>query len=515
MAVTQVSTIQIRYGLQTDITTLAAGELAWAVDTQRLYIGNGTVADGAPFPGITEIQTGQLDLTEVLGNYTFKGSAGGYVVTTGVDSLTPITRSFQDKIDDYINIRDFGAVGNGITDDTAAIQRAIDEVYNRKQLQTVERTRRGIRFNAGIYRIDGTLYVPPYAVLAGEGKVNTKLRFISSGIVLTTTTGADSSDPDSRGDLPQFVNFEKMSVEAVGDVHIVTIDGGQDILFNNVTFKGPKTVSRNLDSGGSGVRIRSSVAKSSNIQFINCTFKDTVHAALIDSEVGTSHIIFDRCKFNNLYDGIRVDNFGGEPQNIKVSNSTFTDIFIYAIDTDPGVNNVISTGNRYTNVGSWLTGDIDTQSYWVPVLRLRGDKNYSIGDIFDRTVAASRAAPRIEATTGSIYSVSIDDYLRSGNSYESIGRSVVLSNNSSGSHSIENFTQGIITYSISRGGEYRSGTIQVAVREDLVYNDEYVITSDFGVDMHVERTEDTLQFAWEVSADAADAVLTYQLKKLQ
>ena len=48
MPIVQISRIQNRRGVATDLPQLAAGELGWVIDDQRLYIGNGTVADGAP-----------------------------------------------------------------------------------------------------------------------------------------------------------------------------------------------------------------------------------------------------------------------------------------------------------------------------------------------------------------------------------------------------------------------------------------------------------------------------------
>ena len=58
MPIVQISRIQHRRGKKTDLPQLAAGELGWSIDDQRLYIGNGTVADGAPAVGNTEIVTG-------------------------------------------------------------------------------------------------------------------------------------------------------------------------------------------------------------------------------------------------------------------------------------------------------------------------------------------------------------------------------------------------------------------------------------------------------------------------
>jgi len=57
MAVIQISRIQHRRGLQADLPNLASAELGWSVDTRKLYIGNGTIGEGAPSLGKTEVLT--------------------------------------------------------------------------------------------------------------------------------------------------------------------------------------------------------------------------------------------------------------------------------------------------------------------------------------------------------------------------------------------------------------------------------------------------------------------------
>lgn len=59
MAIVQISRIQHRRGLQQDLPQLASGELGWSVDQRRLFIGNGTIEEGAPEIGRTEILTEQ------------------------------------------------------------------------------------------------------------------------------------------------------------------------------------------------------------------------------------------------------------------------------------------------------------------------------------------------------------------------------------------------------------------------------------------------------------------------
>lgn len=57
MAVVQISQIKQRRGLQENLPQLASAELGWSIDTRQLYIGNGTLAEGAPEIGNTEILT--------------------------------------------------------------------------------------------------------------------------------------------------------------------------------------------------------------------------------------------------------------------------------------------------------------------------------------------------------------------------------------------------------------------------------------------------------------------------
>ena len=80
MAITQISRIQHRRGLKTELPQLAAGELGYAVDTQELFIGNGTLAEGAPEVGNTKIITEDDDILSTAKTYTFVGNTTAAVV---------------------------------------------------------------------------------------------------------------------------------------------------------------------------------------------------------------------------------------------------------------------------------------------------------------------------------------------------------------------------------------------------------------------------------------------------
>ena len=137
MATVQISRIQNRQGLSENLPQLAGGEFGWSIDTRELFIGNGTLENGAPFIGNTQILTQYSDIINLTDTYTYKGEEAGYVVKTGELTGQPVTRKLQHKLDDFASVRDFGAVGDGVTDDTAAIQAALTYAYTQTGMITV------------------------------------------------------------------------------------------------------------------------------------------------------------------------------------------------------------------------------------------------------------------------------------------------------------------------------------------------------------------------------------------
>ena len=92
---------------------------------------------------------------------------------TGINVLTPVTRTLQSVLDDIVSVRDFGAAGDGITDDTAALNRAISEIYRNALNNIHTNVQRTIKIPAGTYLVSGPIYVPPNCTLIGDGKNNT------------------------------------------------------------------------------------------------------------------------------------------------------------------------------------------------------------------------------------------------------------------------------------------------------------------------------------------------------
>jgi hypothetical protein len=79
VAIVQVSRITNRKGLAENVPQLAGAELGWAIDERRLFIGNGTLEEGAPIIGNTEVLTEYSDVFAGRTQFSF----GDYVVNAG------------------------------------------------------------------------------------------------------------------------------------------------------------------------------------------------------------------------------------------------------------------------------------------------------------------------------------------------------------------------------------------------------------------------------------------------
>ena len=90
MAIVSISRIQHRRGRKLEgagMPQLASGELGWAIDTQELYIGNGSVSEGAPTVGNTRVLTEHDNILDFAVNYSFRAGA----IQTGAVSYTHLT----------------------------------------------------------------------------------------------------------------------------------------------------------------------------------------------------------------------------------------------------------------------------------------------------------------------------------------------------------------------------------------------------------------------------------------
>ena len=519
MAITQISKIQVRRGLQQDLGRLAGGEFGWAVDTQRLYIGNGTLAEGAPISGITELVTTSMltdsNLDTILGMYTYKGTLGGYTVTN------THSRGYQEKFDDIINVRDFGARGTGSGDDLPAIQRALDEIYNRNQGGTIMpyQTRRALRFTGGVYSISGELRIPPHVTLIGDGRSSVVISLTSSSsatclIRATTNLGLTPNDPNNVNfEYPSYLHISGITFQTSAATDIVRLDSATNCKFENVNFVGPIDEPDGTETRNTCVSVSSLAAQSTGIVFRDCGFSGLSYGVTVGANV--DGLVFDDCTFNNLFQAVVAPTILVPPKNIKITNSRFKDIFSSAILGGIGVTGIVSSNNVYTNVGNHYVPESNGVEV-VPVIVFQANNNYSIADTFSRSIANSNNVPRVSSAGYAVISAAIDDAFALGSSHQLPGRQVTLVNGIINYIVIPYITHGIIDYSIRRGTIIRSGTIKFVVQpgQPPMYDEEYTENSNIGITTSLTSLSGATNLIVTLSNLGLDATLNFDVKTL-
>ena len=448
MAIVQISRITNRKGLAVDLPEpLASAELGWATDERRLFIGNGTLEEGAPIVGNTEVLTEFSDILSFATTYTYQGEAAGYAVQTGTTPSTPVAQSLQSRLDSYAVVTDFGAMGDGATDDTAAINRALYQLYC---VQNNTSIRRSLFFPAGTYLVTDTILVPPYARLYGEGANSSIINFSvqnwaantgyasgvlvfytatstyyrsqatvpATGIAITNTaywvsetlpsyvlrtadslqqTGVNISTNSATA--PRNIEMSSMAVYTDQSHDAVLIECAKECYFDAVSIAGPLTTA-DLDNSGddiAAIRWNSTTSLiTQHITWNNCSFNGFTYGTATDVQVQS--ITISNSSFDTLYQGVYLGSaspVNGGPTGFRVLSNKFDNIYVEGIYiTTVSMN---ATGyNAFYDVGNHFLGVTNPSS---PIITIDYENNISVGDLFQRTTQYSTGShPRIQLT---------------------------------------------------------------------------------------------------------------------
>ena len=514
MAIVQISQITNRKGLQENLPQLAGAELGWSTDTRQLYIGNGTLEDGAPVIGNTEILTEFSDILNFTNTYTYKGTAAGYTVQTGATAGTPVTLSLQNWLDQFASVLDFGAVGDGTTDDTDAINRALYQLFCREVNPQI---RRSLFFPAGVYRVTSSINIPPYATLYGEG-IDNSVIVMDAGVMDYVARTADSLQNigDNIGNAgatpPEYITINNMGFahsDPTGSVFLV--QDATNCRFQNVGFQGA-SVSADLESDANGT-IGVSFASTSGlvceqITFDNCVFSGLVWG--INTNQQTKAVTICNGQFNILYRGIVLGTgitTNGGPTGTRIMGNMFDNIYtegiIFGAYLTLGIN--ASGHNIFYDVGNHFTGSTGTPA--TSIISIQSNNNVSISDLFERTYEFSLTFPRINLNDTVSIATTNGSQLALGSYNRISGQQSTLINNTSNTIFTVSTAQAkalMVNYTITRNTTYRTGTIMIASdsgASDLTWSDDYVentstgitlLVSQAGTDIYLEYTADNV-----------------------
>lgn len=180
----------------------------------------------------------QTDYADALSDLAASG--GSSLVGFLQSAAGAVATTVQSKLREFVSVKDFGAKGDGVTDDTAAIQAAIDAVYSSSPQGGT------LYFPKGTYKVTTSIYQKPRVSFLGDGSRQSTIAWgrtdttnYTKGVVYCVN-GSDVS--------PDFVfstNVEKIGIGGNGYAPVaLAIRGHQencrfvDILLGSFTEAG-------------------------------------------------------------------------------------------------------------------------------------------------------------------------------------------------------------------------------------------------------------------------------------
>lgn len=172
-----------------DTFTADGSTVNWTLTRDPATINNLDVS----IDGVTQVPNVDYTLSGTTFSTTSTVSAGRVILVKYREGLPNMSGDSQDfrylpagtgavattvqaKLRESVSVKDFGAVGDGVTDDTAAIQAAIDSGAL------------SVKFPSGTYMVDGNIELPLHVNLIGDGYRVSTIES-SSGVASITISG--------------------------------------------------------------------------------------------------------------------------------------------------------------------------------------------------------------------------------------------------------------------------------------------------------------------------------------
>jgi hypothetical protein len=220
-----------------------------------------------------------------------------------------VSRTVNAKLQEYVSVKDFGAVGDGVVDDTAAIQSAINYA-NSTALAAVGTV--SVLFPAGSYKTTSGL------------TVDRNIRFIGNGWPIIKV--AHNGDAITLTGIPSAFVFPR---------NITVFDG---LVFNTAIGSTPASIIRLGTASGATPTYVNSI---NDVRVVNCVFDQITATHVIDNNRGFG-LVITGCAFTSITatSAIKMRQTNSEipywTYAVSIYATDFTNIVGKAIEADGG-----------------------------------------------------------------------------------------------------------------------------------------------------------------------------------
>lgn len=507
MAITSISRLQQRRGLKVDLPArLHEAEFGWCIDTRELFIGN-----GQGFNGNSQILS-QWSQNDQLISHVYRGSTS-IPATTGALPDTPIIRPIGAIFDDVVSVKAYGAQGDGVTDDTESIQRAINDVWKTMAPNPGgQASLRAIIFPAGNYLISNTIYIAPNVGLIGEGVGRTVIIMgtnINNPACLISTqdslaqTGANIGLLNAV--LPNNILVKGMTLNAslFSTLDGIDLQRASKVQIEDVTVigawqPGQNPIAQSVKiTNGIIIQTLGTLYLADTIRITNYSVQNMGGGLYCNDPA--RYIVVDNFDINTCFRGAvfepNVHNSTNGASYVRFVNGTFRNIDWYGLYASGSNNGVTSCNNTYDKVGDF---------YNAPPIMFEAATSgcSSINDTF-----SVQGRPRI--VLGNPYDnilISPQQVSINSNQPIALGPVELLDGATDASTGISYlgtlYSTVFIEYSIVRGMARRTGRLMLSTDGVNVDFDDY------GVDLNAVM-HGTVGVIWSANVVAGAAVLNY------
>jgi hypothetical protein len=464
VAVVQISKIQVRRGQKNSnsgVPQLSSAEFAWAVDSQELFIGNGSVLEGAPYVGNTKILTEHDNILDLARGYQYSGDDTSITLS--------VSRSLQSKLDEYVSVTDFGAIGDGSTDCILAFETAFTQLFRNVNTNY----RKVLVIPNGEYLFTSDLTIPSNAIIQGETQNGAVLNIGDNNIRFITSTGLDLGDFSSTN-RPQNIKVSNLTIQRT--IGQITLSGIANSTFEAVTFLGEYIIDSTIaslatepaavfwENGLIGTRV-------TDIQFKNCLFQgNSISVKCLQSSVYDTVIKFNECKFFVSDVAIYIQGVETQGNRWIVSDCDFEEIAAQAFRSTNGQGTIIQSC-KFKNVGN-SSSSADNPS---DVMVSFGEKigNIVVACRSDRQQLANMTATNDIASYTEVFNAAGVDFIDKNYSLiylsDSFRPLAVFS-------ALNKFT--VVNYCLRLGAHTRFGSLHIAVSDDIGAVDNPITITD-------------------------------------